>query len=409
MRSRVARPWAVLFLCALPGFAQERALTLLTLDEALALARQRAGGVVLARGRLEEARALETRAGRRLQENPELEVAAGSRRAGDEGFLDFETALSQGLDSGVRRAARLAEARSAVERAEAELAEAERRLLREAWTGFVRALLAGERQDLLARNRQVADGLLALTERRYEEGEATALELNRARVAAASARAGQSAAEAGAAARRSELGAVLGLTPAETVELRPGSALPPPPELAPLLAGLAGRPDLRVLEAELRQAEAGVLLGEARRRPGLGVRGGLAREEGAEIVTAGVVVSLPVHDQGREAVAAAQARAASLRQAIAAARAAAELEVRGLHRALSGQLAATGELERTALPALEDNESLALKSFEAGEIDLGELLLVRREILETRLSHLDRRLEAALTRVELEAAAGALR
>ena len=66
------------------------------------------------------------------------------------------------------------------------------------------------------------------------------------------------------------------------------------------------------------------------------------------------------------------------------------------------------ELEQTALPALDDNESLALKSFEAGEIDLGELLLIRREILETRLAYLERLLDASLTRFELEAAAGAL-
>jgi cobalt-zinc-cadmium efflux system outer membrane protein len=57
---------------------------------------------------------------------------------------------------------------------------------------------------------------------------------------------------------------------------------------------------------------------------------------------------------------------------------------------------------------LEDNESLALKSFEAGEIDLGDLLLIRREILETRLAYLDRLLDASLTHFELEAAAGVL-
>lgn len=405
MRSRRAWPVAVFLLCALPGQGQERALTL---DDALALARGRAYDVVLARGRLEEARAFEARAGRRFQENPVLEATAGGRRAAEDDFLDFETALSQGLDSRARRTARRAEARSATELALAELARAERRLVRDAGSGFVRALLAGERQDLLARNRQVADELLALTGRRYEEGEATALELNRARVAAASARAEESAAAAEAAARLAELRAVLGLPPGEAVAVRPDPAPRRPLDLEPLLAGLDGRPDLRVLEAELRQAEAGVLLGEALRRPGLGVRGGVAREEGAEIVTAGVVVSLPVHDRGRETVAAAQARAASLRQAIATARAAAESEVRGLHQALARRLEAARELERTALPALEDNESLALKSFEAGEIDLGELLLVRREILETRLSHLDRRLEAALARIELEAAAGVL-
>jgi hypothetical protein len=49
-----------------------------------------------------------------------------------------------------------------------------------------------------------------------------------------------------------------------------------------------------------------------------------------------------------------------------------------------------------------------LKSFDAGEIGLGDLLQIRREILETRLAYLDRLLDASLTRCELEAAAGVL-
>ncbi|MFP5286107.1 MAG: TolC family protein, partial [Thermoanaerobaculia bacterium] len=131
-------------------------------------------------------------------------------------------------------------------------------------------------------------------------------------------------------------------------------------------------------------------------------------EEGAELVTAGIAITLPVHNRGQETIAVGEARAAALRQVLETARKAAEQEVRGTHAALARRIAAVRELERTALPALEDNESLALKSFEAGEIDLGELLLIRREILETRLSHLDRLLEAALARLELEASAGAL-
>ena len=151
-----------------------------------------------------------------------------------------------------------------------------------------------------------------------------------------------------------------------------------------------------------------MLLGQALARPDVGVRGGVAREEGAEIVTAGVVVSLPVHNRGQETLAVGQARADALRQALAAARA--SRRRRGPGPVLGPDAAAGGrrELERTALPALEDNESLALKSFEAGEIDLGELLLIRREILETRLAYLERLLDASLTRFELEAAAGVL-
>jgi outer membrane protein, heavy metal efflux system len=404
MRLRWMWPWAALCLCALPGFGQERALTI---DEALALAREQAASVVLAKGRIEEARARQAQAGRRFQENPALEVNGGYRRAEDD-HLDFEAALSQGLYDRNRRAARVAGAQAAVERAEAELDDARRLLLRDVWTTFFRGLNAMDRVELLTRVRQAADELLGATERRYKAGEGTALELNRARVAAASARAEQSGAQAEASSVLAELKALLGLPPGETVEIRSGPALHQPPGLEALLAGLDRRPDLRAIAAELREAEAEVRLGQALARPGLGVRGGVGREEGADIVTAGVIVSLPFHDRGQETLAVGQARATALRQALDATRKAADAEVRGWHSALLLHLAAARELEKTALPALEDNESLALKSFEAGEIDLGELLLIRREILETRLTYLERLLDVSLTRFELEAAAGAL-
>jgi len=410
MRLRWVWPWAALCLYAFPGpgFGQEKIQErVLTIDEALALARERAASVVLARGRIEEAQARQTQAGRRFQENPTAEVNGGYRHAED-GFLDFEAAVTQDLDSGRRRAARLAGTQATLDRAEAVLAQARRLLLRDVWTTFVRALVASDRVNFLTRSRQAGDELLTTTERQFEAGEATALDLNRSRIAAASARAEQSAAEAEGNAALAELKALLGLHLGETVEIRGSLAPRPPLELEPLLAGLGDRPDLRALAAELREAEAEVLLGQALARPDVGVRGGIAREEGAEIVTAGVVVSLPIHNRGQETIAVGQARASALRQALEATRGAADAEVRGRYAALSRQLAAVRELETTALPALEDNESLALKSFEAGEIDLGELLLIRREILETRLTYLERLLDASLTRFELEAAAGVL-
>ena len=409
MRFRWLWPWAALWLvslCAVPSWSQQKA-RVLTLEEALALARERGRSVLLARGRIEEARARQVQAGRRFQENPVLEVDGGYRRAGD-GFFDFEAAVTQGLYAGSRRSARMAGAQGALDRAEAELMEARRLLLRDVWTGFLRSLVARERIALLAESRRAADELLAATERRHEAGEATALELNRARTAAAVARAGQSAEEAGARSALAGLTGLLGLEPGQDIEARGTLAPSPSPSLEALLAGLDRRPDLRALAAELREAEADVLLGQALSRPELGVRGGVAREERADIVTAGVVIALPVHSRGQETLAVGQARTAALRQVLTAARGAAEAEVRGAYSALDRRLAAVRELERTAIPALKDNETLALKSFEAGEIGLGELLLIRREIVETRLAYLDRLLEASLTRYELETAAGAL-
>jgi|SRR6185312_7939289 len=411
MRFRWLWPWAalpllpLLPLCAVPAWSQEKAIRALTLDEALALAREHGRAVILARGRIEEARARQAQASRRFQENPVLEATGGYRRSGA-GFFDFDATVTQGLYGGRRRSARVAGAQAALDRSEAELAEARRLLLRDVWASFARSRLGQDRVKLLARNRQTAEALLAATERRYEAGEGTALELNRARVAAASARAEESAAEASASTALTDLKGLLGL--AEPIEIQGDLPLRQPLELGTLLAGIGRRPGLQALTAELREAEAEILLGQALTRPGVGVSGGVAREEGMDIVRAGIVLTLPVHDRGQETLAVGQARATALRQTLAAAQSAAETEVRGRYSILTHQLAAVRELEHTALPALEDNESLAGKSFEAGEISLGELLLIRREIVETRLAYLDRLLDATLARFELETSAGAL-
>ncbi|HVR99872.1 MAG TPA: TolC family protein, partial [Thermoanaerobaculia bacterium] len=118
MRHRFAWLWAALLLLPSLGAAQERVLTL---EEALSLARQRGVSTTLARGRIEEARIRSLRAGRRFQENPVLEVGGGPRRAEEDDFFDYEVGISQGFEPGGRREARVAGAAAAISRAEAEL------------------------------------------------------------------------------------------------------------------------------------------------------------------------------------------------------------------------------------------------------------------------------------------------
>src|SRR3954469_7150726 len=130
MRFRWLWPWAALSLCAVPAASQEQAARNLSLEEALALARDRGRTVLLARGGIEEAKARRAQAGRRFQDDPVLEADGGYRRAGAD-FLDFEATVTQELYSGRRRSARLAGTRAALDLAEAELAEARRLLLRD--------------------------------------------------------------------------------------------------------------------------------------------------------------------------------------------------------------------------------------------------------------------------------------
>ena len=75
----------------------------------------------------------------------------------------------------------------------------------------------------------------------------------------------------------------------------------------------------------------------------------------------------------------------------------------------AGGCAAVRLLEAEAIPGLDENETLTTRSFDVGQIGLPELLLIRREILDTRFQYLDALLEAALARIDLDASAAILR
>jgi outer membrane protein, heavy metal efflux system len=380
----------------------------LTLQDALSIARARAAQVLAATGRVEEARARLFPAGRRFRDNPVVELGGGRRQA-ERTFTDYELAVSQGFEPGARRRARVAGAQAAVEAAEAGLEDTRRVYLGEAVSAFFRTVAAQERSRLSAETVRLTADLLKTIERRYEMGEITALDLNRARIAAARAQAEQSAAEGERLGRTGDLRALLGLDPGEGLSLTGALRELPAYELETLLARTAERADLQALAAETREAEAQALLGEALARPDFALRTGYQREEGADVVSAGVAISLPLFQRGQEEIAVGRARAASLRTQLEARKRAGQAEVRAAFEAYRRRVQAVEELERTALPAIEDNQALAQRSFEVGEINLGDLLLIRREILETRLFHLDLTLEARLAAVELETRAGVSR
>ena len=121
---------------------------------------------------------------------------------------------------------------------------------------------------------------------------------------------------------------------------------------------------------------------------GVGVR--YSREEGDQIVLGGMTVTLPMFSKGQEQRAVGSARAARLRAELDAARTRVQLEVRAAFDAYNRRLAAVRVLEADAIPGLDENEQLTTRSFEVGQLGLPELLLIRREILDTRSQYLGR-------------------
>jgi len=184
---------------------------------------------------------------------------------------------------------------------------------------------------------------------------------------------------------------------------------PPSPQLDALLTAAEQRPFLRSLEAAAREAEAEARLGKSFASPdyGFGLRYG--REERANIVFGEFTVSLPVFAKGQELLASGTARERRLRAELEAARTQVRIEVATAMAEYDRHREAVRLFEADVLPGLDENETLATRSFEAGQLGLPDLLTIRREILDTRFDYLQALLEAALARVTLDARASVLK
>ncbi len=400
MEWRAYVPVPLVFLVAVGVRAEE----VLTLQEALAraraapAARSAALQVEEARGRLRTAE---------LRPNPVLEAAAGPEEADGQG-PELDLGLSQDLQVGGRRSARLGAAEADLARASAEAERVLQDHLGRVAEAFVHARhgdeavrLAGEVEALL---RQVADA----TARRHQLGDVADLEVNLARAALARATSDRAAAAAHRAQDLAELKQLLGIPASESVSLA-GDLLPPaPPDMTALLQAARARPDLRAREAEQAEAGAALRLAQAEHRPDMGVLARYEREEGDGTLFAGIRLTLPIANRGQGLEQEARARQQRISLEQDAALHAVEVEVEGARAAYTEARAAVSALQEGALILLEETERLSARSYEAGQIGLAEYLLVRRELSETRALYLERLLEAALAWVRLQTRTGGL-
>jgi outer membrane protein, heavy metal efflux system len=132
------------------------------------------------------------------------------------------------------------------------------------------------------------------------------------------------------------------------------------------------------------------------------------RDDGTHVLWGGLTISLPFLNRGQETREVGEARAQRIRGELEALRTTIRNEVQAGWTVYSLRQKAADELQAQAA-ALDDNETLARRSYEVGQIGLTELLLVRRETAEVRAAMLERIAEAAEARLELETRAGVLR
>ena len=384
--------------------AQSRTLTL---ADVLARAREQAPQIVSARLALEEARGRLLGASVRLQANPQIDAAVGNRNAADTRFTDFELGFGQAFEPASRRSARIAGANAAIAQSSANAEEVTRTVLRLAASAYYRAVHANERIRLLNASHELAVSVYSTADRRFKAGDIAVLDVNIARASLSRVRAEREGAEATKALALGELRQLLGLE--DDIGVDGPLARPADTDVHAALQAAAQRPDLRALEAGVQEAEAERQVGLSFSKPEYGVGVRYSREEGDQIVLGGMTVTLPMFATGQEQRAVGSARAARLRAELDSARTRVQVEVRAAFDAYTRRLSALRMLEADAIPGVDENEQLTTRSFEVGQLGLPELLLIRREILETRFQYLDALLEAALARIDLDAGAGVLR
>jgi outer membrane protein, heavy metal efflux system len=399
-----------LAVCALACFgavsaaAQGRSLTL---ADVLTRAREEAPQIVSVRLALEETRARLIGASLRLQNNPELDASVGNRNGPTDRFTDFQLGLAQTFEPGVRRSARIDGANAAIAESTANIDDVTRAVLRQAAATYYRVLHANDRITLLKTAYELASSVYSAAVRRYRAGDIAVLDVNIARVSLARVRAEREGAEAAKALALGDLRQLLRMPDDVSVEGSLGA--PTPADLNAALRAASQRPDLRALEAGIQEAEAQLRLGTSFSKPEFGVGVRYSHEEGDQIVLGGITVTLPMFSKGQEQRALGSARAMRLRAELDAARTRVQIEVRAAFDAYNRRLAAIRALEADAIPGLDENDQLTTRSFEVGQLGLPDLLLIRRETLDTRFHHLDALLEAALARIDLDASAGVLR
>lgn len=383
----------------------------ITLDEALRRAVARPT-VAMAAAETEAARG-EALGARRPAYNPELGVAIGPARGGGVTLFDVEVALSQTLERGGKRAARVGAAEAAVRLATAQQ-DLETTLAKlEAWRAFELALVERDRVAAARDAEQVAIDVARATEQTRALGKGTQLEVNLTTAEVGRSTHDRIDAENAYEATIAALAQAIGADAQERVE--PQGDLPAPAELpwtedAFVELALRHRPELVAAQAALDAASAEVRVadGGAVSDVTVGISYGFAQDP--DINTHSLLLSasmaLPIRNRNQGARAAARSLVRRAQLDDARVRAEVEREARLAYGTYARARAGVLGFDLEVIGKLHDNLELAEQSFQSGKLDYFAFSQVRRDLIASQRDYLHAVQEAVEARYGVLRAAG---
>lgn len=323
--------------------------------------------------------------------NPIVELRWENWASGHRDVLLFDTfaTVTQPIELGGKRAARVAVAASVAGSARATLDGTEREIDAEVVHRFLAVVRERDRGQLLAQHAQGLAELVRIVARRVAEGVAAEadlhkLETERARVETEAALAGIRAVR-----ELVPLAALTGWSPLPSAEALERPAVPThsvADVTAAVTEALVRRHDVRLAAARLDAARQALRFEHARGVPDLAVTGGLKRTSGYDTGVVSVIVPVPVFERNRAAIALARGQVT-----------AAELELEHTRRQADGEARAalmthaelarrqTDAEARLVAPAMVVRAA-ARSAFESGAGDLLRLVDAERVYADARMA-----------------------
>lgn len=338
--------------------------------------------------------------------NPTLELGVeDTRRATRESTVQ----LSQAIELGGKRAARVQAAARGVDAASAELLTKVTEVRGAVTTAFFDVLAAQERMTLVKDSVAVAQRGTSIASKRVIAGKASPVEETKARVAESGVRLELLRAEGELRASRKRLSA-LWRNPVPSFENAAGTleALPDLPKLSDLTARLVNSPQLNQARAEVARRQALSTVERTRRAPDVVVKLGMKRSEelGRNQAIFGVSVPLPVFDRNQGNVRESLLRADKALDELAATETRVDTELAQAYEQLRTARQETEVLQGEILPGAKSGYDAAVTGFEFGKFSFLDVLDAQRTLLQARTQYLRALADAHRAAADIDAILG---
>lgn len=374
----------------------------LTLELALDIARRSNPALVAKRGEIDIAEGNLQQASIIFQRNPELSVRSDSRRiprssnppSDSERLSEYEIEISQEFEVWGQPRARRSAAAAARDTTQASILALEYKILTMVRHQFYSARIAQHSVNLASAQFGFSQSILDMSRTQFEAGEISRTDYRQLEIQSAAIRTRVLLAKSELETALNELKFTLGLSPS-TPLLIDGTLLPPQVsslEPAAIVARIIeNHPDLRQAELLVTQREKEEIFVRKEAKPNITGSVFFAEEDENEKLY-GVGLSIPIQffNRGRGSKAAARA---SVRVA-AAEESAMRSSIRSRAVSTVDRLRAAGEAAayyyEEVLPAIQANLEQLENAFQQGEIDMIELRVNQRDLLDAQSDALDR-------------------